>query len=57
MDQAKTADDMFIILMCKTLAYTDTHAIYTYTRRKKSEGRIQLAFFFFNFLKAEHRLS
>lgn len=45
LDQAKTADDIFISLMRKTLAYTDTHTINTYTQRKKSEGRIQLTFF------------
>lgn len=44
LDQAKTADDIFISLIRKTLAYTDTHPIYTYMWRKKLEGRIQLAF-------------
>lgn len=52
--QAKTADDIFISLMRKTLAYTDTHTIYT--QRKKVRGQDPVSIFF-NFLKAEHRLS
>lgn len=55
--QAKTADDIFISLMRKTLAYTDTHTIYTYTWRKKNIRKLDPVSIFFNFLKVEHRLS